>query len=47
MGIDDERVRQLWCDGAFEIIEKPVRSEDIREVLSTLEREVSGAGRIH
>lgn len=46
MGMDDERVKNLRSLGAFELLEKPIHSEDVDDVIRLLEREESGAGRI-
>lgn len=46
MGMDDERVKNLRSLGAFELLEKPIHSEDVDEIIQLLEREESGAGRI-
>ncbi len=43
---DDDRVRGLLSFGAFEIVQKPVRSEDVSRVLNLIEEEESGRGRI-
>lgn len=43
---DDDRVRGLLSFGAFEIVQKPVRSEDVARVLNLIEEEESGRGRI-
>ncbi len=42
---DDDRVRGLLSFGAFEILRKPVRSEDVSRVLNLIAEE-SGRGRI-
>lgn len=46
MGMEDERVMNLRSLGAFELLEKPIHSEDVDELIRLLEREESGAGRI-
>lgn len=46
MGMDDQRVKNLRSLGAFELLEKPIHSEDIDDVIRLVEREESGAGRI-
>lgn len=47
MGPSDDRVRRMVAAGAFKVLEKPIHSEDLEEVLQLIERETSGAGRIH
>lgn len=39
-------VRRLLSMGAFAVLEKPVRFDDLRALFAELEREESGAGRI-
>jgi CheY-like chemotaxis protein len=46
MGMDDDRVQSLRSMGAFELLEKPIHTEDVDRVLQLLDREESGAGRI-
>lgn len=46
MGASDERVRKMVAAGAFEVLEKPIHSDDLDDVLHLIEREESGAGRI-
>lgn len=43
---DDEQVKRLISLGAFEVIEKPIRAAEIREVLRIIEEESGRAGRI-
>lgn len=43
---DDDRVRALLSFGAFEILRKPIRAEEISRVLNLIKQEESGAGRI-
>lgn len=43
---DDDRVRGLLSFGAFEVLQKPIRSEDIGRVLNLIAEEGSGRGRI-
>lgn len=37
----DARVRQLLADGAYELLAKPVRTEDVRRVLEQVERDLN------
>lgn len=46
MGSEDDRVKNLRSMGAFELLEKPIHSDDVNRVLQLLDREESGAGRI-
>lgn len=46
MNRGDKRVTNLISMGAFEVVEKPIHSEDIADIFALLEREESGAGRI-
>lgn len=46
MGSEDPRVKNLRSLGAFQILEKPVHTEDVAKVVRLLDREESGAGRI-
>lgn len=43
---DDDRVRGLLSFGAFEVLQKPVRSEDVGRVLNLIDEEASGRDRI-
>lgn len=45
-GVTDTRVKAIVAAGAFDVLEKPIHSEQIDEVLQLIERELSGAGRI-
>lgn len=47
-GIDpaDPRITTLRCLGAFEVLEKPVRSQDVERVLELIGRERGAEGRI-
>lgn len=45
---DDPRVRNLISMGAFDFLQKPIHSADVKELIRLLkEEEDSGAGRIH
>lgn len=46
MGSEDPRVKNLRSLGAFQILEKPVHTDDVAKVVRLLDREESGAGRI-
>lgn len=46
MGSEDPRVKNLRSLGAFQILEKPVHTEDVAKVVRLLDREEFGAGRI-
>lgn len=48
-GLDrgDARVRSLVSAGAYEVLEKPVRFEKIRDVLHLINAEASGLHRVH
>jgi two-component system LytT family response regulator len=44
---DDQRIRDLISMGAFDFLQKPIHSEDVKELIRLLEEEEdSGAGRI-
>lgn len=43
---DKEIVEDVRSLGAFEILQKPIRFQDIQDVLNTVEEERRGAGRI-
>lgn len=43
---DDERVRNLVAAGAFAVLEKPVRSTDVKALLAIMDEEEPGVGRI-
>lgn len=43
---EDDRVRGLLSFGAFEILKKPIRADDVARVLNLLDEETSGRGRI-
>lgn len=45
---DDDRIRELISAGAFDFLQKPIHSSDVKELIRLLEEEEeSGAGRIH
>lgn len=46
MGEDDPRVMNLRSLGAFQVLEKPIHTDDVDEVVKLLDREEFGAGRI-
>lgn len=43
---DDDRVRGLISMGAFDVLQKPVHSEDVRKMLALMDREEGSGGRI-
>lgn len=43
---DEEPVRKLVSLGAFDVVEKPIRSGDVRRVLELIREEEGGTGRI-
>lgn len=43
---DDEQVREMLSMGAFALLQKPIHTEDVEELLRLLDQEESGAGRI-
>ena len=43
---DDEEVRSLISFGAFEVLEKPIRADDLSALIRLFDQEESGAGRI-
>lgn len=45
-GADDERVKRMVSGGAFEVLEKPIHTRQLEDVLNLVEREETGAGRI-
>ncbi len=46
MGMDDDRVQNLRSLGAFQILEKPIHTQDVDQLLQLLDREEAGSGRI-
>lgn len=44
---DDELVQNMLSMGAFDVLHKPVRHQDVKHVLRAMEEERRGAGRIH
>lgn len=44
---EDEQVREFISMGAFELLQKPIHSSDVEEVIQLLDQEQGGAGRIH
>lgn len=45
---DDRRIRDLISAGAFDFLQKPIHSSDVKELIRLLEEEEDGgAGRIH
>lgn len=43
---DHERVREMLSMGAFEMLQKPIHSSDVQELMRLLDQEEEGAGRI-